>query len=159
MIRSKKREYISSLASSVKEKPKEFWRFFKTKTTGSSLPDTLTHHHEQFITAERKADAFNKYFASTFHPATPRSSSDGSSNYGENTLDSICVRTEEISYILSNLSTVKATGPDEISARMLKECSNEIVDLPAVLELGKLCVANVVLCKITVARRCICYIF
>ena len=126
MIRSKKREYISSLASSVKEKPKEFWRFFKAKTTGSSLPVILTHNDEQFTTAERKADAFNKYFASTFHPTTPRSSSDGSSNYGENTLDSICVRTEEISYILSNLSTEKATGPDEISARMLKECSNEI---------------------------------
>ena len=126
MIRSKDREYISSLASSVKEKPKEFWRFFKTKTTGSTLPDTLTHNDEQFTTAERKADAFNQYFASTFHPATSRSSSDGSSNYAENTLDSICVRAEEISYILSNLSTEKATGPDEISARMLKECSNEI---------------------------------
>ena len=126
MIRSKKREYISSLASSVKEKPKEFWRFFKTKTTGSSIPVILTHNDEQFTIAERKGDAFNKYFASTFHPATPRSSSDWSSNYGENTLDSICVRTEEISYILSNLSTKKATGPDEISARMLKECSNEI---------------------------------
>ena len=70
MIRSKKREYIFSLASPVKEKPKEFWRFFKAKTTDSSLPDTLTHNDEQFITAERKADAFNKYFASTFHPAT-----------------------------------------------------------------------------------------
>ena len=33
---------------------------------------------------------------------------------------------EEISYMLPNLSTEKATGPDEISARMLTECSNEI---------------------------------
>ena len=56
----------------------------------------------------------------------PGSSSDGSSYYGENTLDSICVRTKEISYILSNLCTEKAAGADEISARLLKECSNEI---------------------------------
>ena len=99
MIRSKKREYISSLASSVKEKPKVFWRLFKAKTAGSSLPVTLTHNDEPFTTAERKADAFNKYFASTFHPATPRSSSDGSSNYGENTLLERAWNTSLMKYI------------------------------------------------------------
>ena len=42
-------------------------------------------------------------------------------------LESISVSTEEVySYLLSNLSTDKATGPDEISAKLLKECSNEI---------------------------------
>ena len=126
MIRSKKREYISTLASSVKNKPKEFWRFFKAKTTGSSLPDTLTLNDDQFTTSESKADAFNKYFASTFHPSAPSSSNVGSSICDEDTLKSISVSTEETSYLLSNLSTDKATGRDEISARLLKECSNEI---------------------------------
>ena len=40
-LRLKKREYISKLASTVKEKPKDFWRFFKSKTAGSPLPDTM----------------------------------------------------------------------------------------------------------------------
>ena len=123
MIRSKKREYISTLASSVKNKPKVFWRFFKAKTIGSSLPDTLTLNDDQFTTSESKADAFNKYFASTFHPSAPSSSSVGSSICDEVTLKSISVSTEETSYLLSNLSTDKATGRDEISARLLNECS------------------------------------
>jgi hypothetical protein len=59
------------LESSAKDKPKDFWRFFKAKTTGSSLPDTLIHNNEQFTTAEGKADAFNKFFASNFRPVTP----------------------------------------------------------------------------------------
>ena len=126
MIRSKKREYISSLASSVKDKPKDFWRFFKAKTTGSSLPDILTHNNEQFTTSERKAGAFNKFFASTFHPASPSSSGVTSITHGADTLETVSITIEEIRYLLSNISSDKATGPDEISGRLLKECSNEI---------------------------------
>ena len=41
-------------------------------------------------------------------------------------LESISVSTEDVNSVLSTLSTDKATGPDEISARLLKECENEI---------------------------------
>ncbi|CAB4036861.1 Hypothetical predicted protein, partial [Paramuricea clavata] len=41
-------------------------------------------------------------------------------------LESITVSTEEVSYLLLNLLTDKATGPDGISARLLKKCWNEI---------------------------------
>ena len=44
MIRSKKHEYISSLASSVKKKPKEFWRFFSTCHLN---PQWRTVHHRR----------------------------------------------------------------------------------------------------------------
>jgi hypothetical protein len=123
----KKRESISTLASSAKDKPKHFWRFFKTKTTGSSLPDTLIHNNEQFITAEGKADAFNKMFASTFRPVTPISPRVPSTSYSSDNLESISVSTD-VSYLLSNLSTDKATGPDEILyiCQIVKIMSNEI---------------------------------
>ena len=110
MIRSKKREYISSLASSVKDKPKDFWRFFKAKTIGSSLPDILTHNNEQFTTSGRKADAFNKFFASTFHPATPSSSSVTSFTHDADALETVSITIEKICYLLSNISSDKATG-------------------------------------------------
>lgn len=125
MIRSKKREHISSLASSVKDKPKDFWRFFKAKTTGSSLHDILTHSNEQFTTSKRKADAFNKFFASTFHPAKPNSCYFYYTwcGYTRGCFDH---NRRNSFYQLSNLSSNKTTGPDEISGRLLKECSNEI---------------------------------
>ena len=42
-------------------------------------------------------------------------------------LEAISVSTEDVNSVLSTLSTDKATGPDEISARWSKECANEIV--------------------------------
>ena len=81
--KSKKREYISTLASTVYDKPIHFWRFFKTKTTGFLFPGILTHNDEHFTTSERKTDVFNnKFFASIFHPATPGSISIGSITCG-----------------------------------------------------------------------------
>jgi hypothetical protein len=100
LIKSKKRDYISTLASSVNEKPKDFWRFFKAKTTGSSLPDTMTHNDRQITTAEGKADAFNKYFASIFRPVSPSSPIVSPSLSSQINLESITVSTEEVSYLL-----------------------------------------------------------
>ena len=103
------------------------WRAqLRPKDHRCSLPDTLFHDNEQFSTTEGKADAFNKYFASTFRPIKQTSPSVPSTSYSQDNLESISVSTEEVSYLLSNLSTDKGTGPDDISARLLKECSNEI---------------------------------
>ena len=44
----------------------------------------------------------------------------------QNVLESISVSTEDVNSVLSTLSTDKGTGLDEISARLLKECVNEI---------------------------------
>ncbi len=118
MIRSKKREYISSLASSVSEKPKDFWSFFKAKTTGSTIPDTLTHNEEQFTTSEGKANAFNKYFSSTFHSTTPCSSTIDSSNYGEDTLETISVTTEELITYYQISPQIK----QQVPTRYLPDC-------------------------------------
>ena len=86
----------------------------------------MTHNDQQVSTAEGKADAFNKYFASIFRPVSPSSPIVSPSLSRQNNIVSITVSTEEVSYLILNLLTDKATGPDEISARLLKECSNEI---------------------------------
>ena len=126
LLRLKKREYISKLASIVKEKPKDFWRSFKSKTTGSPLPDSMFLNDQQISSAEGKADAFNRYFASMFRPDIPNDHQLPSTTNTQNVLESISVSTEDVNSVLSTLSTDKATGPDEISARLLKECANEI---------------------------------
>ena len=126
LIRSKKRDYIAKLGSVVKEKPKEFWRFFKAKTTGCSLPDTMQHNDQDITTAEDKAEAFNSYFASNFRPDSPISRSCSPSISIQSNLEFISVSSEDVSALLSSLKIDKATGPDEIPAMLLKECSNEI---------------------------------
>jgi hypothetical protein len=100
--------------------------------TGSSLPDTMTHNDQQVTTAEGKADAFNKYFASIFRPVSPSSPIVSLSFSSQNNLESITVLTE-VSYLLLNLLMDKATGPDGIPARLLKECLNQIAPSLTVL--------------------------
>ena len=40
MIKTKKRDYIRNLANTIKFNPKQFWKFFKSKSNKSTLPDT-----------------------------------------------------------------------------------------------------------------------
>ena len=71
LIKIKKSEY---LAETLPTNPKEFWKFFKSKSSKSSLPDTMTLADSSFTTSTAKADALNQFFASLFlpRPNTPR---------------------------------------------------------------------------------------
>ncbi len=133
LIKTKKREYIKNLAETLTTNPKEFWKFFKSKSCKSSLPDTMTLADSSFTTSTAKADALNQFFASVFlpRPNTPRvptltTTFDSSTEF-------IPVSIEEVLCLLSALSIGKATGPDGISARLLKECANVIA--PSLTEL------------------------
>ena len=68
LIKTKKREYIKNLAETLPTNPREFWKFFKSKSNKYSLPDTMTLADSSFTTSKAKADAFNKFFASVFLP-------------------------------------------------------------------------------------------
>ena len=105
---------------------KEFWKFFCSKTTRSSLRDTLVYNDKQFTSSEGKADAFNRFFASIFHPLDPYSDSSSPPDHSQNILESITVSTSDVNCLISSLPADKASGPDGISVRLLKECADEI---------------------------------
>jgi hypothetical protein len=81
-------------------------------------------------TAVHKAELFNAFFSSVF--TSPRS------NIGEDTTDnSLPIRTEqnlsdiaigvdEVANCLHGLDTSKASGPDGLPSRLLKECAQQI---------------------------------
>ncbi len=98
----------------------------------------MTHGSSRFSTSQAKSDAFKSYFASVFRP---RSSSTSSTDLPPITsvidcLETIAVSVEEVFHLLSGLCTTKATGRDGISARLLKECVNELA--PSLTELFKM---------------------
>ena len=82
---------------------------------------------QQISSAQGNADAFNRYspqfFVQIFQTIT---------NFFRRLILRMClnisipVSTEDVNSVLSTLSTDKAAGPDEISARLLEECANEI---------------------------------
>ena len=110
----------------MNEKPKQFWRFFKARTTACFLPDIMFLNDQEITSAEEKAEAFNRYFVSTFRPDLPISQKCSPSTCSQSNLEFIFISSEVVSALLSSLKTDKATGPDGISARLLTECANEI---------------------------------
>ena len=129
MIRRKHREYLKKIESSFNKNPKIFWSYHKA----------ILHQKEQYnavvsykdVTAKtpaEKAELFNSYFSSVFVPSESTTETD---NYSDS-LDShtqisdITLTAEEVAACLYNLDISKASGPDGIPARILKECSYQI---------------------------------
>ena len=126
MLRLKKREYISKLASTVKKTPRTSGDSSSLRQLALLFPTlgSLTISTSPLQKKNRYFD--NRYFASIFRPDIPNNHQLPSTTNTQNVLESISVSTEDVNSVLSTLSTDIATGPDEISARLLKECANEI---------------------------------
>ncbi|CAB4035733.1 Hypothetical predicted protein [Paramuricea clavata] len=126
LIRSKHRGYLAKIESSFCDNPKLFWSYHKSiihHRTGQS--NEITYNGFTAKTAKEKADLFNTYFSSVFHPSsttcnqTPRTES--KENISEITID-----VDEVAQFLRALDTSKACGPDGIPARLLQVCALEI---------------------------------
>ena len=59
-------EYISSVCHDIKENPKRFWSFTKSKRSSSSIPSKITYNSNTYSTVRLIATAFNNYFKSVF---------------------------------------------------------------------------------------------
>ena len=114
------------IGQSAKDNPKRFWSYIKGKKQESSGVSPLRNadgiiHSE----ADVKANILNKQFVSVFTKEDTANIPDkGPSPYSS--MNNITVRTKGVEKLLSNLQPDKATGPDMIPARLLKQLSTEI---------------------------------
>ncbi|CAB4007289.1 Hypothetical predicted protein [Paramuricea clavata] len=85
----------------------------------------MTLADSTFKSSSDKADALNKFFASVFLPRPQNPCSPPLSTVTVPVTPTAFsdVSVEEVWRLLNNLSKSKAMGPDGISARLLKECS------------------------------------
>ena len=100
---------------------KKFWSFNRTENMGlTMLSDTDGLH----ITRQTRAECLNQ-FASVFtcHDGTNVTDKE-QSPYCE--MGNICFMQPGIEKLLKNINQTKAAGPDELSARILKEITKEI---------------------------------
>ena len=114
------------IGQSAKDNPKRFWSYIKGKKQESSGVSPLRNadgiiHSE----ADVKANILNKQFVFVFTKEDTANIPDkGPSPYSS--MNNITVRTKGVEKLLSNLQPDKATGPDMIPARLLKQLSTEI---------------------------------
>ena len=136
LVNSKYISYISNTVDSISKNPKRLWGLLRVKCKNKNIPDVMRMGSELANSARDKANMFNNFFYSNFTRVTNAFSFPSISEIIDLRLSSTRVTFADIRLILDNLDSNKATGPDEISGRILKECARELT--PSITKLCNL---------------------
>ena len=132
-LRKAKQEYIRSLANKLKTSNlslQDYWRTLKSfiKPSQTSTIPPLFHENAYISDTNEKANLINNFFAEQSvlddHLATLPDSVDS----GGPSLDSIVFTPTEVKDILNTLKLGKASGPDNVNNRILKEAAVPLSD-------------------------------
>lgn len=136
LVRESRVSFFNSLDGYFKSNPKRFWSIFKLNNKQSSVPDMMSmnnddepasSHPRTVSTPAAIADLFNNYFTSVFScDNLKETSSPPLSPSSDSCQSDFELTTEEVLGTLLKLDTSKATGPDGIPSRILKETAREI---------------------------------
>ena len=103
-----------------------FWKYHKAILHHhTSLNPAITFNNCTAKSPKEKEKLFNTYFCSVFRPAKTTMNPVDSTSFliSSSQLSDITVTEEEVAKHLYHLDPSKATGPDGIPGRILKECS------------------------------------
>ena len=120
-LRNAKSSYFRNL--NPKSNSKKFWSAMKYLNKKHNSIPVLNHGSVTANTNEEKADMLNSFFSTCFNPAFPPlspSNASTSSTCDVSSTDDLLCTDEEVYGMLSSLDVSKASGPDGVSARMLK---------------------------------------
>ena len=110
------------MKESLLNNPKRFWSFVKSMTKQNRAP-TFLRDGQRFVSNHKnKADLLNCFFQSAF------TTNDGTINslwrlllYSPTTQANLFYHQTEVAKVLNNIDPAKVPGPENISARLLKE--------------------------------------
>ena len=131
LLRRAKRQYFHQLNPND---PKSFWKYVKFANNSEPSIPVLQCDGFEYVTDQEKAQKLNSYFSSCFNTSHPPLLPTGVAFLEDQQLfvDLYCT-VEEVEHALQCLVSSKASGPDKISARMLKHTASSIA--PSITEL------------------------
>ena len=107
---------------------KPFWKFIKSRRQDHTGVSTLKHNGKIASDSKSKAEMLNHQFCSVFTEEDINNMPDkGPSPYPD--MSSITISRTGVHKILINLNPSKASGPDEISAKILKQTADRIAGI------------------------------
>ena len=124
------------------KKTKSWWRtvkYFLNRNQTSTIP-SLLHDGKHVSDSSSKAEIFNSYFLEQCKLDSATATLPEHTDPPESTLDSLTVTETEVLEVLLSLDTTKASGPDGISAKLLKEAAPVIS--PSLARLFNLSLSN-----------------
>ena len=130
-IRHAESDYISSnMSDNFHQNTKKFWKIVKSKRVDTNGIPPLKHGSGTSNDSKEKAEILNKYFESVYTQENTKNipvlNSDPTPD-----IDNITISEEGVHKLLLNLQPNKASGPDHVPARILKECANELAPILA----------------------------
>ena len=117
-------EFLAKHISDDNKSNKSLYKFIKNTKTDNNGVSTLIRDGKTCSSPKEKADALNQQFASVFSPI-----SDSLPNLGTPKapkIQDIVITTNGIAKLLSKIKPNKASGPDNIPAKFLKETADEL---------------------------------
>ena len=117
--------YLIGLTDDFKSNPKRFWSFLKSIKSGNSSLSVLRANGTDIVDDKSKANVLNQTFASKFSDVSPATLPDAPS-YDLPPLGVIECDLSTVGAILQSIPANKACGPDGISARIIRECCDEL---------------------------------
>lgn len=119
--------FFDSMELNLKSNSKRFRPVLKVKFKQKNVPDTVTMATKdtarvQTFTPTHVADLFNEYFTSVFtsDQAPESSETDQTQHHSDQLISDVTLTSSEVVDILQHLDQNKATGPDQLPARILK---------------------------------------
>ena len=130
-----KKKYEKGIASDIKENPKSFWKYVRTKTqTRSVIGDIKDNHGQRVSNDKNKAEVMNNFFSSVFtveDKYLPKCDL-----LVDNSICDVVVTIDKVKKLLKSLNVSKSAGPDEIHPRFLKELAEPLA-LPVTILFNK----------------------
>ena len=139
MLREQRDHFFGAIESDVNTNPKRFWSILKhnsksrnipnlvsmaTTTNTTAGPDSQARTRTSAEDPQGIANLFNIYFVSVFSPGDSHEAPTPPPD--EPCMTELSLTVPEVQSILERLDVTKATGPDGISARLLKETASVI---------------------------------
>ena len=129
-LKEARRYYYENLNTKIdnpETTSKTFWKLLKSifEKNNTGIP-TLNVDGNQISDDKGKAEALNDFFVSQSTILDDGSQLPPFNYVTDARLDHIIINIQEVKEILLNLETNKATGPDTISNKILKECAESL---------------------------------
>ncbi|XP_072021445.1 uncharacterized protein [Amphiura filiformis] len=125
-------EYISAmLEEDLQQNPKKFWKYVKSKRTDNVGVHPLKNGTETVSDHVGKANVLNSFFKSVFTRENTSNLPGLQQIFPD--IDPLEITAAGIEKLLHDLNPSKASGPDNIPNKILKECSVELAPLLSAL--------------------------
>ena len=111
---------------------KRLWSYIKSRKQDSTGIGPLTYQGSTYTDSKDKANVLADYFSSVFTPNNTSILPDVNDSPLPS-ISPISVHVEGVAQLLTNIQSQKASGPDNLPARFLKEVANEIAPVLTVI--------------------------